>query len=480
MERKPEMKGTGNRRALRIVMLAAVICCAGTAGAGQTLAELQKWSDGFAEVVAQVKPGVVAIATESKAQGGVPNFRGTPFEFFFGPGRPGRPPQEMPRQGQGSGVIVAHEGEYFILTNYHVIRGAVEINVELTDERHYAAEVVGTDSLSDLAALRIDAEGLPSISWGSSGDLRVGEWVLAIGNPFALEHTVTQGIISALGRARFGEEYGSFIQTSAAINPGNSGGPPVNLKGELVGINTAIYSRSGGDQGIGFAIPGDLARDVLAQLVETGEVRRGLLGIDIRNIGPLMAEAMGMENTRGVLVAGVREDSGAEEAGLQVDDVIVAVDGNPVRNITELKSRIGATPPGTKVEVGFLRDGKRQKVTVKLGEVTQEALAKGRSGGDEVETSSLGLRLRDLTPELVQRFSYDEDDGGVLITGVRPGSEAARRGLRRGDLIVNVNRQPVNSVMEYREILEELNSGAAVLFRVRRGEANRLIALRLP
>ena len=467
---------------ITIVLVAAAICSA-TASGGQTAAELQKWSDGFAEIVAEVKPGVVAISTESKARvgpdtRGAPFEPGTPFEFFFG-----RPqPDFRPRQGQGSGVIVTHEGEYFILTNYHVIRGADEITVELTDERHFPAEVVGTDSLSDLAALRIDADDLPSVSWGRSADLRVGEWVLAIGNPFALEHTVTQGIISALGRDRFSvREYGSFIQTSAAINPGNSGGPLVNLRGELVGINTAIVTRSGGDQGIGFAIPVDLARDVLSQLIESGEVRRGLLGIDIRNIDALMAEALGMDNTRGVLVMGVREGSGAEEAGLQVDDVVVAVDGDPVRNTTQLKSRIGATPPGTEVEIEFLRDGRGKRVSVELGEVTQEALARGRSGAEEGEAESafLGLRLRELTPELAERFGYDDTEG-VLVTGIRSGSEAFRRGLRRGDLIVEVNRQPVASVKEYREIIEELDSGAAVLFRVRRGEANRLIALRLP
>ncbi len=467
---------------LRIVLVAAAICAA-TASGGQTAAELQKWSDGFAEIVAQVKPGVVAISTESKARvapdtRGAPFEHGTPFEFFFG-----RPqPDFRPRQGQGSGVIVTHGGEYFILTNYHVIRGADEITVELTDERHFPAEVVGTDSLSDLAALRIDADGLPSVSWGRSADLRVGEWVLAIGNPFALEHTVTQGIVSALGRDRFSvQEYGSFIQTSAAINPGNSGGPLVNLRGELVGINTAIVTRSGGDQGIGFAIPVDLARDVLSQLIESGEVRRGLLGIDIRNIDALMAEALGMDNTRGVLVMGVREGSGAEEAGLQVDDVVVAVDGDPVRNTTQLKSRIGATPPGTEVEIEFLRDGKGKRVSVELGEVTQEVLARGRSVAEEAEaeTASLGLRLRELTPELAERFGYDDTEG-VLVTRIRSGSEAFRRGLRRGDLIVEVNRQPVSSVKEYREIIEELDSGAAVLFRVRRGDANRLIALRLP
>ena len=476
MEKKPEMTGTGNPRVLKIVLVAAAICSA-TAAGGQTAAELQKLSDSYADVVAQVMPGVVALATESVVRE-IQDFRGLPYEFFFG--RPRYwPRREIPRDGQGSGVIVTHGGEYFILTNYHVIRGADEITVELTDQRHFPAEVVGTDSLSDLAALRIEAGDLPSVPWGKSADLRVGEWVLAIGNPYAFEHTVTQGIISALGRARFGDEYGSFIQTSAAINPGNSGGPLVNLKGELVGINTAIASSSRGDQGIGFAIPVDLARDVLAQLIESGEVRRGMLGIGISNVTALMAEALGMESTRGVLVESVREDSGAEEAGLQVDDVVLAVDGEPVGNVTELKSRIGATPPGTEVEVEFLRDGKRKTVSVELGEVTQAALAMGRSGGEEAETSSLGLRTRNLTPELAERLGYAEAEG-VLVTGTSPGSEAARRGLRRGDLVVEVNRQPVSSVKEYREIIEELDSGAAVLFRVRRGEANRLIALRLP
>ena len=479
------MKGTGKRKVLKIALAAAAFCSA-TAAGGQTASELQKLSDSYADVVAQVMPGVVAIATEELVV-----LRSTPFEFFFGRPREGRPrewprrpevPQrEVPRHGQGSGVIVTHEGEHFILTNYHVIRGADEITVELTDERHFQAEVVGTDSLSDLAALRIDAGDLPAVPWGRSADLRVGEWVLAVGNPYAFEHTVTQGIISALGRPRFSiHEYGSFIQTDASINPGNSGGALVNAAGELVGINTAIASGSGGDQGIGFAIPVDLARSVLSQLLESGEVRRGMLGIGIRDIPALMAEAMGMENTRGVLVTGFTKDSGAEEAGLQMDDVIVAVEGDPVRNTTELKSRIGATPPGTEVEIEFLRDGERRKVTVKLGEVTKEALAKGRSGREEAETSSLGLRLRNLTPELAEQLGYAEAEGGVLITGVRSGSEAARRGLSRGDLIVEVNRQPVASVKEYREIIEELDSGAAVLFRVRRGETNRLEALRLP
>ena len=439
------------------------------------LADLQRFSDGYAELAAQVKPGVVAIVTESERREQQQDFRGTPFEYFFGP----RSRPQTPRQGQGSGVIVEEDGEYFVLTNYHVIRGANRIRVELTDERHFEAEIVGTDSLSDLAALRIDVDDLPSVSWGSSKDLRVGEWVLAIGNPFALEHTVTSGIVSALGRARFGKEYGSFIQTDAAINPGNSGGALVNLRGELVGINTAIFSQSGGYQGIGFAIPVDLARGVLQQLSEHGKVRRGLLGIEIYNLKPLTAEALGMESTRGVVVAVVNPESGAAEAGLEDGDIIIAVDGEPVRNTTELRSRIGATLPGTKVRITYIRDGDSKTLGVTLGELTADVLAQGRS---EVrsESGSLGLALHNLTSELAQQYGYEDVQGGVLVAGVRPGSEAARRQLSGGDLILEVNKQPVHDIGDYQEIVGDVESGSALLFLVRRGRSTRLVGLRMP
>ena len=475
------MRGKGIWSACFFALLTVTSVNAADVDAQQIVANLQQMSDGFAAVAAQVKPGVVAIVTESVKKERMQDFRGTPFEHFFGPRSR---PRERPQQGQGSGVIVSYEGDDFILTNYHVIRGADEITVEMTDERHYTAEIVGADSLSDLAALRIDANNLPSVPWGQSAQLRVGEWVMAVGNPFALEHTVTAGIVSALGRARFSiDEYGSFIQTDAAINPGNSGGALVNLEGELVGINTAIYSRSGGYQGIGFAIPVDLVRNVLSQLIEYGEVRRGLLGISIGNVNAITAEALGMETTQGILVQSVVPNSGAEKAGLESGDVIVAVDGGLVRNTTELKSRIGATPPGTTVEVAFFRDGEKQTAKVTLGQVTEETLASGRGrrrDSEEESSSALGLRLRDLTAEFAQRFGYDEAEGGVLVAEVRQGSEAARRGLRSGDLIREVDRQPVRSVKDFRAIMEKFQSGKAILFLVRRGEANRLVALRLP
>ena len=361
----------------KFVLYLAVLCTALSSvqaeaydSAEEGLEQLQQLSDAFASVAARVEPGVVAIVAE-KTMGVASRdpFQGTPFERFFGNPRGFRPREESrPQGGQGSGVIVRHEDDYYILTNNHVVKGADEIWVELTDERHFEAEVVGADSLSDLAVLKVDAEDLPVVPLGDSDELKVGQWVLAVGNPFGYEHTVTSGIVSALGRRRFGDEYGSFVQTDAAINPGNSGGPLVNLRGEVVGINTAIAGAGsrfrGGivdNAGIGFAIPVNLVRDVLQQLVEHGEVRRGLLGVFIKDISPVMAEALGMENTQGVLIDKVIADGAAEKAGVEQGDVVLALDGKSVRSTTELKSRIGQTSPGTRVELLVLRDEKEAR-----------------------------------------------------------------------------------------------------------------------
>ena len=456
------------------VMAAAVQAVAAD---DESLRQLRALSEGFAAVAADVTPGVVSIETEQTVVAGQNPFRGTPWEFFD---MPQSQPREHLREGQGSGVMVRYEREVYVLTNYHVVRGADDIRVELTDERHFEAEVVGTDSLSDLAVLRIDEDDLPVVEWGVSEDLRVGEWVLAIGNPLGQEHTVTAGIVSAKGRARFGREYGSYIQTDAAINPGNSGGALVDLDGKLVGINTAIISRSGGYDGISFAIPVDLARDVLGQLVEHGEVRRGLLGAYIGDLDDVTAEALGMEDTQGVFVSGITKNGPAEAAGLEQGDVILALDGVPMKSSTELRSRIGATAPGTDVEVRYLRDGKERKTSVELGQVTEEALAGGRQPDrPSARESSLGLRLQTLTPELADRLGY-EDEAGVLVTAVRPGSRAQNRGLRRGDLILEINQEPVATLEDYAAIMDELDSGAAVLFLVQSRRGTRFVSLRLP
>jgi len=444
-----------------------------------SLRQLQALSDGFASVAAEVKPGVVAIVSEHTVSSRRRSpLEGTPWEHFFEmPQHPQREHRRPP--GQGSGVIVEYEDKHYILTNYHVVRAADAIRVELTDERHFEAEVVGTDSLSDLAVLRVEADDLPAISWGKSSDLKVGEWVLAIGNPFALEHTVTSGIVSALGRARFGAEYGSFIQTDAAINPGNSGGALVNLRGELVGINTAIYSQSGGYMGIGFAIPVDLTRAVLAQLVEHGEVRRGLLGVTIGDVSATTAEALGMEDTQGVLVTSVTPDGPADQAGVTAGDVILAIDGERMRDQTQLKSRIGATSPDTRVKLRILRKKREKAITVTLGQLTERAIAAATGETESTPESTLGMRLQELTPELARRYRHD-GASGVIVAEVRRGSEADRGGLRPRDLILEVNQRFVGTIGDYEEAMADLESGDAALFLISRRGRQFFISLRLP
>ncbi len=476
----------------KFVLYLLVVCTGLTAvqasayeGAEQGLEQLRQLGNAFTWVAAKVEPGVVAIVTETAAPVAAWDpFRRFPFERFFGSPYGFERPEDY-RPKQGSGFIVLYQDDYYILTNNHVIEDADEIQVELTDERHFEAEIVGTDSLSDLAVLRIDAQDLPPIPLGDSSALKVGEWVLAVGNPFGLEHTVTAGIVSALGRGRFTlDEYGSFIQTDAAINPGNSGGPLVNLRGEVVGVSTAIINAGNrfrgniGSAGLGFAIPVNLAGDVLQQLVEYGEVRRGLLRVKIKDVDPVMAEALGMENTQGAMVHSVTPGGAADKAGVKQGDVVLAVDGEAVKNSTELKSRIGATPPATQVGLLVLRDGKEKKIKVVLDQLTQEVLASRSTPGQEA-AGKLGLKVQELTPELAQRLGY-QGEHGVLVTGVRRGSAASWQGVRRDDLIQEIEREPVETVQDYESALDEVEDGKALLVLVRRGEHTSYVALRMP
>jgi len=465
---------------LLIAALAATHYPVAARGAS-SLQRLQGMSDGFAEVASRATPSVVSIATEQVVTvAGRNPFRGTPFQHYFGIPEQGE--QEFRKPGAGSGVIVEYGGDQYIVTNNHVVSGAEQITVQLADDRELEAEVVGTDSLSDVAVLRVDNGRLPAIAWGTSADLRVGEWVLAIGNPFELSHTVTTGIISALGRERNPRtrEYGSYIQTDAAINPGNSGGALVNLEGELVGINTAIVTRSGGYDGISYAIPIDLVRDVLVQLVEHGEVRRGLLGVEIGDLDPIAAEALGMDDTHGVLISKVREGGPAAAAGVEDGDVILAIDGEPMRNTLQLRSLIGRTAPGTEVELRILRKKKERTIEVELGQLTEESFAEAsRERSGEGQEGQLGMRLQDVTPELARRLRYS-GDGGVLVVDVQRGSAAARAGLSRGDIILEVNQEPVADLNDYETIIGELESGDAVLLRVQRRGVRMFVSLRMP
>ena len=459
-------------RKLCLSLFILTLAVAGSAQASENMQFLRQMSDGFAELAAQVKPGVVKITTEGTEEGRV-------FDLPWGRGRPFRAP-DQPRRGQGAGVIAEFDGQQYIITNNHVIRHADDIRVEVTDSRFFVAEVVGRDSLSDVAVLKIDTEDLPAMTLGDSDELREGEWVMAIGNPLGLAHSVTMGTVSALGRKRFGAEYGSFIQTDAALNMGNSGGALVNLRGELVGINTAITSHDGGNIGIGFAIPINLVTHVAEQLIEHGEVRRGLLGVHIRDLEPLLAEAMGLDNTQGVLIDQVRSGQAADKAGVKRDDIVLEVDGQPVHNAVDLRSQIGRTAPGVEVELLVLRDGEQKHIEVELEARTEEALATSAGGHDSDEARGpLGIRVENLKDEWAERLGY-EDESGVVIVRVARGSEAAKRGLRRGTLIQEINDERVETVEDYEDALEEIDPGSAFMMRVLGQRGTRLVGLRMP
>jgi serine protease Do/serine protease DegQ len=382
---------------------------------------------------------------------------------------------EMPRQREvqsaGSGVIIDAENGY-IVTNAHVVEQADEILVVLNDRRELEAEVVGTDPEADIAVLQVEAEGLSELPFSADSDpVGVGDFVVAIGNPFGLGQTATLGIVSAVGRSGLGiEGYEDFIQTDASINPGNSGGALVDMEGELVGINTAILSRTGGNIGIGFAIPARMARQLADQLIAYGEVRRGQLGVTIQDLTPDIARAMGLERAAaGAGVSQVMPDTPAEESGLRAGDVIVAVNGQPIRSSSELRNTVGLMQPGTEVEIGLLRDGERRTVTATLaGRDPEDAAAAGARGGEDLEKSRLaGVRLSPLPAE--HPLSGDID-GGVVVTAIAPGSDAARAGLERGDVIVSVNRKPVDSPEEVRAAISNADDDVPILLNVRRGE----------
>lgn len=443
------------------------------------LQDLQQFSDAYAELAAQVSPAVVAVKTEQEVQSSdLSNdiFRGHPFV------RPRQRDGEV-REGLGSGVIVSADG--YIITNNHVIATGRErddvadrIIIELTDRRSFEARVVGRDPETDLALLKIeDGSDLPFLTLDDSDELDVGEWVLAIGNPFGQLHTVTTGIVSAVGRSAQLSYYEDYIQTDAAINPGNSGGALIDTRGGLVGINTAIVSRSGGYQGIGFAIPSNLVRTIMAQLVEFGEVRRGMLGVQIDDVDADMATALGLETREGALVERVFEDTPAQTAGLKPLDVIVGVDSESIGGRSDLRNYIAHKRPGTEVTVRLLRDGRERNVTVTLMALKQPVAA---ATDAPQEDERLGLLVRPLTAEVAERFGY-EDEEGVIISRVNRGSRAARAGLQRGDLIVEVNRVSIESLDDYETALEDATGTALLMIRRagRSGIITDVVALRL-
>ena len=451
----------------------------------------------FATLAERLSPVVVNISTSSqgKQQMDAPQFHGPggggqggpqwpfgdgdprefgePFEHFFGPS-PRQPQRPQRQRSLGSGFIIDTEG--YILTNNHVVDNADEILVRLGTGKEYKASVVGKDAKTDIALLRIEnAAGLTAVTLGDSDGLKVGEWVMAIGNPFGLDHTVTAGIVSAKGRFIGAGNYDDYIQTDAAINPGNSGGPLINLRGEVVGINSAIFSRTGGNIGIGFAVPINIAKELVPQLKEKGKVTRGWLGVLIQKVTPEIAESLGLEESRGALVADVVKEGPAAAAGLKVGDVIVEFDGHPVRESNELPLMVAREPIGKQVAVKVLREKESKEIPVTIAELKDEEVA----AAGHTEGEKLGLTVQTLTPEIAQNLGVS-DLKGVVVTAVESGSSAEDAGIRRGDIILEVNRQAIEDADDYRKALRAGEKGKNVLFLVRRGDNTIFLALKPP
>ncbi|HRR68142.1 MAG TPA: DegQ family serine endoprotease [Desulfomonilia bacterium] len=416
------------------------------------------------DVVEKVLPSVVNISSVKKVSTNQsPLFSDPFFRDFFG----NRVPRERVQQALGSGVIVSGDG--YIVTSSHVVSGADEVEVRLSDERTFTAKIIGTDPKSDVAVIKIDAKDLPVIKMGSSSDLRIGSYVLAVGNPYGLEGTVTHGIISALGRTGLGiTEYENFIQTDAPINPGNSGGALVNMEGELIGINTAILSQSGGNIGIGFAIPVNLVMNVVDSLRQYGRVVRGWLGVTVQEVTPDIAEAMGLESTKGVLIADVVKGSPAAKAGIRQGDVVVSIQGRAVNDPSSLQFLVSEIAPGTSVPVTVVRNGGRKTVNVTIGD-----LAKAQTPEETfvVQDSRFlqGASVTDLTPPLRDSLEVPNTIDGVVVAGVESNSAAASTGLRPGDVIVAINNTKIAGLAEFKKVIQGINGRRMELSIFRQG-----------
>ncbi|HXX53633.1 MAG TPA: DegQ family serine endoprotease [Thermodesulfovibrionales bacterium] len=436
----------------------------------ETIDILSRTSQAMAEIAAAVKPAVVNISSTKtiRTKGAPSPFLNDPFfRRFFGDefGNSSRP-SERKQASLGSGVIVDRDG--YVLTNNHVIKDADEIRVRLSDKREFKGKVVGADPKTDLAVVKIDSDHLPTIKWGDSDRLKAGEIVFAIGNPFGLSQTVTSGIVSATGRANVGiADYEDFIQTDAPINPGNSGGALVNAKGELVGINTAIFSTSGGYQGIGFAIPTSMAKVVMDNLVSKGKVIRGWLGVSVQPVTGDLAQQFGVKEGKGVLVGDVTENSPAEKSGIQRGDVIVEYEGEEVSDPSSLRNLVATTPPDKEIMIGLLRDGKPKIMKVTIRELPAEK----RQLSMNFDNLLKGVYVQDITPEMKKAYAIPKRIVGVVITGIEEDS-GAEQFLEKQDVIMEVNRRKILNAKEYESAVSKIDSSQNILLLVyRKGAA---------
>lgn len=452
-------------------------------GQVQTAISAPLKDNGFVEVVKKAKPSVVHIkvekSVESRSDPQLDELFNNPFfERFFGPQfrQSPNPQRRYKQQGLGSGFIISKDG--YILTNNHVVEDADDITVSLSDGREFKAELIGADPQSDVALIRIqDSGNLPTLPLGNSGDLQVGEWVIAIGNPFGLDQTVTVGVVSATGRSKVGiNEYENFIQTDAAINPGNSGGPLLNINGEVVGINSALFSRTGGYMGIGFAIPIDMVKNIQAQLKASGKVVRGWLGVVIQDVNENLAKSFGLEKAGGILVSEVQKDSPAEKAGLKRGDVILKLNDKKLSDTADLRNKVALLNPGSTANLDIVRDGREQQIEVNIGERPSSQMMASSAQQNKSTLDKFGLAFQNLTPELAERLGY-QGEQGVVISQVEPGSPAASAGLRPGQLIEEVNRKLISNVTELNNAIADSEDPNRVLLRVRSGEISQYVVL---
>jgi serine protease Do len=450
-------------------------------------------ANGFTEIAKAVTPAVVNITTVtvervSEGRNAPDELRERMEEFFGGPNGPFGPrgfrgpqgpgePRGHRGGGQGSGVIVSTDG--YVLTNNHVIDNAREVTVTLPDKREFNGKIVGTDPKSDLAVVKIDGQNLPTVAWGDASKLQVGEYVLAVGNPFGLNSTVTLGIVSALGRGRMGiTQYEDFIQTDAAINPGNSGGALVNTKGELVGINTAIFSQTGGYQGVGFAVPTSMSKPIYESLVKHGKVVRGYLGIGIQDLNQDLAKSFGIKDAKGALVSDVKEDSPADRAGLKQGDVVTSYQGSPVEDAVALQRMVTRTTVGSQVPVKVIRDGHEKDLTITIGEQPDNAkIAKAETA--EKDYAFAGVAVQELDRDTAKELGLKGKAQGVVVTSVEPDSGGEKAGLMPGDVIREINRQPVKSVKEFEKVSSAVKKGENVLILINRRGASLFLSAKV-
>ena len=477
---------------LSVLMTVVAVCfflLIGQAGAApeNDIAMLDRSAKAFSSVVRKAGPAVVYIGVEKTSKtfngrGQMDMFNDPFFEHFFGKkfDRFRQEPSPFKQHGAGSGFIISDDG--LILTNNHVVDDADTIRVRLADKREFTASVVGTDPQSDVALIKIKGKDLPTLALGDSDKLEVGEWVIAIGSPFELSQSVTVGVVSAKGRSRIGiNDYENFIQTDAAINPGNSGGPLLNIHGKVIGINTAIFSRSGGSMGIGFAIPINMAKSVEKQLRSNGKVTRGWLGLAIQDMNKDLAQSFGVNKAEGILVPEITKGSPAQKAGIQAGDIPLALNRNKVIDVTDLRNRIAMTTPGSKISLQLIREGRKKEVKVVIAEQPVDFSQATRMRSQKSNSSlldNMGLTLQELTAELAQQFGYT-DGQGVLITQVAPDSPADSVGIQPGQLIEEVNRVRVHSLAELKKAVKKKKQPQQILLRVRAGEYSKYVVLRM-